>query len=224
MESVETVSHQHATVVNGTEQNDEDLSNCLIRVLVIAGQTYSQDQFKYVLNIINSSLERVGKAVSGDRKQDMMNAVRAHRFEQLDLDQEYRVSCGDDGVSFEFELLVNPSLQTLDSALKSFFKESENKKQRGFLINATLDPNLNGDLNLKDSCFTYDDFSLHVHQLVKAKSADQLLVHVYLAPRFIEANKSWKLLEKLNVFKVHSVVLKETLDGQFGDFVHLIQR
>jgi hypothetical protein len=51
METVESNQGEHQ-VVNG----EQDASNSFVRLLIVAGQTYSAEQSRYVLSLINSSM------------------------------------------------------------------------------------------------------------------------------------------------------------------------
>ena len=50
METVE----QHHDDQSQQPNADEDLSNCFVRILVVAGQTYSPEQARHVLGLISS--------------------------------------------------------------------------------------------------------------------------------------------------------------------------
>jgi hypothetical protein len=97
---------------------------------------------------------------------------------------------------------------------------------RGYLVNATLDVNLNGDLNLNDSLYSYDDMAHLIHvelrdELAKWKSAAAPTANpefnLYFSQKCIDSNRGWKTLEKLHtgLFKVNAVPSKtEPVGGE----------
>jgi hypothetical protein len=118
-------------------------------------------------------------------------------------------------------------------------------RQRGYLINATLDSNLNGDLNLNDSLYSYDDFSHLLHselrdELAKWKAATASEIsppnpefNLYFAQKCIDSNRAWKTLEKIHtgLFRVNGVVRggeqqqqQQQQSGEFSQFVSSIER
>jgi hypothetical protein len=149
------------------------------------------------------------------------------------LDQEYRISLNN-GTNFEFDLLINSTLRTFRSALKSFL--TSQKSNNKHFVNATFDYNLNGDLNLQDSVFSYDDLHHLLHgdlkdDLIAWKQRATLSFNFYMSQKFIDSNRAWKQLEKLNQtpsssqqqqFKVNAVavVIKQEQD----EFFSLIER
>jgi hypothetical protein len=55
MDTVETMDQGEHQVNGNTEQQETEASNSFVRLLIVAGQTYSAEQSRYVLNLINSS-------------------------------------------------------------------------------------------------------------------------------------------------------------------------
>jgi hypothetical protein len=56
MESVEHMDQGEAGSQHAANGNQpDDASNCFVRLLIVAGQTYSTEQARTVLNLINSS-------------------------------------------------------------------------------------------------------------------------------------------------------------------------
>lgn len=79
-------------------------------------------------------------------------------------------------------------------------------RERKYFINLTTDPSQNGDFNLQDGLFTYDDLHLVINEqtddvkkLLKSSwSATSNIpkLTLLLNQRLLDANKNWKLLEK----------------------------
>ena len=128
--------------------------------------------------------------------------------------------------TFTFSLLVNPSLSTLHTHLTQLLTASAtgSLRHRGFFLNATLDANLNGDLNLQDGLFSYDDLSHLIQnelrdELARWKSptasgaaASNPHFSLHLSQKCIDSNRAWKTVEKLHpgFFKVHSLSSKNS--------------
>lgn len=162
-------------------------------LLIVAGQTFSKEEKQQVLDRLNLGLINIGESLF-NVKDELNNAIRSQSFESYNFDQEYRIVYNEKNLVVE--ILVNSTVKSFKRALRQVFLSNLSNK---YFINATLDLNTNGDLNLQDAQFSYDDLiELLNDEQIKSnlQTNKDSRTTLYLNTRLVDLNKSWKFIEK----------------------------
>jgi len=188
-----------------------------IYLLIVVGQTFSKEEKKIVLDKINSSLISIGDSLLAI-KEELDIAIQSQLYDSLNFEQENRIVYRNE-TSLELELIINATGRTLRKAIRDFLHSGSKNKH---LIGATVDFNSNGDFNLQDSLFGYDD----LHILLNEEENKKILLNtensikLHLSSRLVDLNKSWKNIEKHHK-NVHLIVQQASILGShsYSEFI-----
>jgi hypothetical protein len=198
--NIEQVPKVHG-IDNGTD------NQLPIHILIVVGQTFSEHEKKAILDRINSSLVNIGDSLLA-LKEDLTIAVQSQLFDSVKFDQENCIFYNNE-TSLQLEILINSTGKTLRKVFRDFIHS--NCKNKHF-INATLDLNSNGDFNLQDSLFGYDNLNalLNEEDIKKLLLNTENSIKLHLNPKLVELNKNWKSLEKQHK-NIHLVNSQRTI-------------
>lgn len=172
----------------------EDTSSQLpISLLIVVGQTFSKQEKRAVLDRVNSSLLSIGDSLLAI-KEELNIAIQSQLFDSVKFDQENRILFNNE-TNLQLDILINSTGKTLKKAFRQFLHSDSKNKH---FISATLDLNSNGDLNLQDTSFSYDDLNalLNEEEIKKLLLNTENSIKFHLNAKLVELNKNWKSLEK----------------------------
>jgi len=191
-----------------------------IYLLIVAGQTFSKEEKQTVLDRIHTGLVNIGDSLFAI-KEELNNAIRSQVFESYNFEQENRIVYNE--TKLVVEILINSTVKSFKKALRQFFLSNLSSK---YFINATVDLNTNGDINLQDSLFSQDDLvELLNDEQIKSSliSNKDNKTTIYLNSKLFELNKNWKAFEKTHK-NIHFLSLSKpsaalNQDLKFSEFI-----
>lgn len=151
------------TVINSTTNSQQQQQQQKsLSLLIVISQTFSKEHKQLILNKINSSLLQIDYA---DLKEELTYVIEASQSDTHSYDQEYHVTTKND--TFEFELLINSTVNSFKNAFKSLLQSKCTKKE--FLC-AGIDQYSNSNLVFQDSMLSVDDLQALIKENSDSKS------------------------------------------------------
>lgn len=183
-------------------------------LLIVAGQTFSKEEKQSVLDRIHSGLIGIGDSLFAVRE-ELNNAIRSQLFDSFNYEQEYRIVYNEKNLVVE--ILINSTVKSFKRALRQLFLSNLSNK---YFINSTVELNTNGDLNLQDSLFSYDDFiELLNDEQIKTNSNKEAKTTLYFNHKLFEFNRNWKQIEKTHKNITFAHLTKQATSTQFPEFI-----